>query len=150
MLMPLFAVLYFLLDKNLCLILTADSGHVRVVKLGKDREFNLRFIHSVHLTPVKETFTVFPSGSIQLTTVQYETYGVGMPFLPSEGSFSWEGNSYVLRGLDRRFDQIDLRVGLEAKQVLLVDFREYPLYEWGGETGLIRIKSGYCNAFGCE
>lgn len=146
----LLTTMLFWFDKNLCLILNSESGHVRVVELGKDREFALRFMHSVHRTPVIETFFVLPSGSIQLTGVKYETYGVGMPFLPSEGSFSWEGNSYVLRGLDRRFEKIDLRVGPEARHVLSVASRQYPLFEWGEETGRIVIQSGYCNIFGCE
>lgn len=107
--------------------------------------FSLRFIHSVHRTPVWENFTVAGPGKLNLVSTEYESYGVGMPSLPSEGKFVQLDGRFLLTGLDRHFTQIPVRVGPEARLTLIHDNKEYPLHELfaPGTLLYIKVKANY-------
>lgn len=118
-------------EKETCLSLPTSS----------EDNFSLRFTHSVHKTPVWENFTVIRSDKLILTSTEYQSYGVGMPFLPSEGTFIQERDRFILRDLNREFSQIPVRAGPEAKLTLIHGGREYPLYEMVEPGTLLFIHS---------
>jgi hypothetical protein len=100
-----------------------------VLTITPGSTFSLRFIHSVHRTPVLENFTVAGPDKLNLVSTEYESYGVGMPSLPSEGKFAQLNGRFLLTGLDRHFSEIPVRVGPEARLTLIYDNKEYPLHE---------------------
>ena len=107
--------------------------------------FRLRFIHSVHRTPVWENFSVAEPDKLDLVSTEYESYGVGMPSLPSEGKFQQLNGRFLLTGLERHFAEIPVRVGPEARLTLIHDNKDYPLHELfePGTLLYIRVKTNY-------
>ena len=56
----------------------------------------IHFIHSVQKTPVEEFLTAHADGHFHLSGTRYQSHGVGLPFLPEEGTFRQEGDYFVL------------------------------------------------------
>jgi len=104
---------------------------------------SLHFIHSVHKTPVWENFVVGGAGRITLVSTEYESYGVGMPFLPEEGTFEQKDNKIRLTNLKREFAQIPARVGTEARLSLFHAGTDYPLYQYFDYQALVIIRVQY-------
>jgi len=105
--------------------------------------FELRFIHSVHRTPVEEAYTIDQSGGLVLERVVYETYGVGNPSQAEPGQrFRIEDGKMIIDSFDRRFDAIRLRIGQRiAEHELIVGGRAIPLREIGAPGERVTIKA---------
>lgn len=75
--------------------------------------FSARFIHSVQKTPVVEHFVAdAQTGEIVLLSTEYESFGVGFPFLATDGTFHQKGNRFVLDDINRHFKDLVLRTGV--------------------------------------
>ena len=95
-----------------CLTLSAE-GRRLVVCEARGTELTINFIHSVQKTPVEEKLRVSAEGSeLELTETRYHSFGVGLPFLESEGDFRQEGNDFVITGQNRHFPELALRTGV--------------------------------------
>ena len=90
----------------------------------------IRFIHSVQKTPVEEDLRVNDelSGFV-LDATRYQSFGVGLPFLASEGEFRAEGDFFVMDGMERRFPRLSLRTGVGTELTLVLDGTEEKLFE---------------------
>lgn len=129
------------------LVIEADNSlHLSLPTHAGDT-FSLRFIHSVHKTPVWENFMVGQNGQLILTSTVYQSYGAGMPSLPSEGTFSQKYNQFVVQDLNRQFYAIPVRVGPEANLTLIHHGKEYPLCEIA-EPGALLFLHGERKLFG--
>ena len=108
----------------------AEYGLLASCPADAGMEFSTRFIHSVQKTPVEEFFAVNETrdGFVLLRT-RYRSYGVGLPFLPTDGSFHREGDSFVMDGMNRPMPEIqfrpglltDLTIRLPKEEILLAD-----------------------------
>lgn len=65
---------------------------------------------------------------IKLYETRYQSFGVGLPFLESEGEFHQEGNFYVME-MDREFKDLVLRVGKDTNLTLEANGEVFPLYK---------------------
>ena len=117
----------------------SESGVILSVPVRRDDPFTLVFVHSVHRTPVLEHFLIRGVGVMQLVATEYESYGVGMPSLPSEGVFEQQRSRFRLSQLNRRFSEIPLRVGPEAQLTLVREGMEYPVYKWLPAGSLVKL-----------
>lgn len=124
-------------------VIETDSGIVLSLPTYPDDSFSIRFIHSVHQTPVWENFVVKGMDQLVLTSTEYRSYGVGMPSLPSEGVFTQLGDRFMLTNLNRPFKKIPVRVGPEAKLSFIHREQEYPLYQWFDSGTLVNINIRY-------
>ena len=90
----------------------------------------IRFIHSVQKTPVEEDLRVNDelSGFV-LDATRYQSFGVGLPFLASEGEFRTEGEFFVMDDMERRFPSLSLRTGVGTELTLVLDGTEEKLFE---------------------
>lgn len=96
---------------------------------------SISFIHSVQKTPVEEYLTVDDSMSeLVLNSTRYHSFGVGLPFMESDGEFYQDGDDFVMDHMNRHFDSLSLRTGLGTKLTLEFDNQSYPVYE-NHETG---------------
>lgn len=127
----------------LTITVKTESGTCLTLPTKPGDTFSLRFIHSVHKTPVWENFVVIGVDALTLTSTEYRSYGVGMPSLPSEGVFTQLDDRFMLTNLNRSFRQIPVRVGLEAQLSLVHHGQEYPLYEWFESGTLVVISTSY-------
>ena len=93
-------------------------------------EFSTRFIHSVQKTPVDEYFSVNVerSGFI-LQKTRYQSFGVGLPFLETDGVFRREGDTFIMDNMDRRMKEIQFRPGVSTELTLFFAGEKIPLYE---------------------
>ena len=127
----------------LCIVVKSDDRATLYLPTFTGDTFSLHFIHSVHKTPVWENFVVGPENQITLVSTEYESYGVGMPFLPEEGTFAQQDNKIQLTNLQRVFAQIPARVGTEAKLSLFHHEKDYPLYQYFEYQALVVISVQY-------
>lgn len=96
-----------------CLTLSAEGRRLAVFEAGQDLQLAIDFIHSVQKTPVEEKLRVSAEGcELELTETRYHSFGVGLPFLESEGDFRQEGNDFVITGQNRHFPELALRTGV--------------------------------------
>ena len=112
------------------LAVIAEDGLLASCPADAGTEFSTRFIHSVQKTPVEEFFAVNDArdGFVLLRT-RYRSFGVGLPFLPTDGSFRREGDAFVMDGMNRPLPEIqfrpglstDLRITLPEEEILLAD-----------------------------
>ena len=91
---------------------------------------SISFIHSVQKTPVEEYLTVDDSMSeLVLNSTRYHSFGVGLPFMESDGEFYQDGDDFVMDHMNRHFDSLSLRTGLGTKLTLELDNQSYQVYE---------------------
>lgn len=133
------------LSMRLCLFIDTDQGYRLIVPVNKGDTFSLKYTHSVQKTPVVENFVVVGAGEMVLDSTVYQTYGVGLPFLPGEGHFEQQGDKFVLTGFGRRFGKLSLHADEIARHVLEINGRIIPLYaiHEGGAFIAIRAKPYY-------
>lgn len=122
------------------LVIMTEDTVVFETKAEKGTQLAARFIHSVHRTPVIDSYVIDEGDKriVQVSTA-YQAYGVGMPYLPQDGAFVQKGDFFVLTDLDLAFEAIDFRVGEEAKLTILMDGEEYPIYRLAPQGALVRM-----------
>jgi hypothetical protein len=133
------------LSMKLCLFIATDQGKHVTIPVSKGDTFSLKYTHSVQKTPVVENFSIVAADELVLESTVYQTYGVGLPFLPGEGHFVRQGNDFILTGIGRRFDKLSVHAGSIAGLVLEVHNQTIPLYALheGGAFVSIRVKPYY-------
>ncbi len=141
------AVLYF--STRLCLFIETDQGYRQIIPVSEGDTFSLKYTHSVQKTPVAENFVIVGADELVLDSTVYQTYGVGLPFLPGEGRFERQGDNFVLTHFGRRFNKVSLHADPIAKHVLEINGRVIPLYALhaGGAFVAIRAKPYYYRWF---
>ena len=127
----------------LAIMVKTESGIFLTLPVKPGETLSLRFIHSVHKTPVWENFLITGADGLTLTSTEYRSYGVGMPSLPSEGVFTQLDDRFILTNLNRFFSRIPVRVGPEAQLTLVHQGREYPFYQWLEPGSLVVIEPQY-------
>ena len=134
----LFFIFIFYLIQSVFVI--EFDGQILFSKSAQNgQKFSTRFIHSVQKTPVEEFFLIDDDEFI-LKSTRYQSFGVGLPFLESDGEFRREGNFFVMDNLNRRIKILDLRTGLGTELTLTIDENILPLYEIVPIGSLIRIE----------
>jgi hypothetical protein len=106
--------------------------------------FEIRFIHSVHRTPVEEQFRISVNREMVLESVIYESYGVGNPSGPEPGQqFRMENGKLVIERIDRRLPELHQRIGQKvANHELILGEQRYPFSKWSkpGSRVLLKVK----------
>lgn len=111
-----------------CLYIQADGNLLRDGFTHAGDTFSLHFIHSVQKTPVTENFRITATGQLELESTVYQSFGVGLPFLASDGKFAMVGNKFVMQDMERIFPRLSLRTGPEARLTLYYQGREWAMY----------------------
>ena len=111
------------------LFLQADEQKTILVRQIRDEvPLTIHFIHSVQKTPVEEFLTAHADGHFHLTGTRYQSHGVGLPFLPEEGTFRQEGEYFVL-DMDRDYNELSLRTGVGTQLTIEAGGECIPVYE---------------------
>ena len=111
------------------LVIRSDGGHARTWRMAIGETWRIQYVHSVQKTPVEECFLVTGDSKLVLYETHYQSYGVGLPFLATDGVFEQKDGYFVLK-LHRIFPQVKFRVGLEAKPEAVINGRIEPLYQY--------------------
>lgn len=90
-----------------------NNPQVFYINVQKDKNFKIRFTHSIHLTDVLESYQVTKSNKIKLVSMEYEDVAVGMPAYAEEGQkLKYENGKYLLSYDDEKIiDNFTLYVG---------------------------------------
>ena len=124
------AVLLCWLLMQPCLYIAAGRSLLAVIPAPSGMPFSIHFIHSVQKTPVEENLTVNDrQDGFVLQSTKYQSFGVGLPFLASDGNFHEEGNYFVMDHMNRKFSQLSLRPGVGTQLTSLAAGTSYRLYE---------------------
>lgn len=112
------------------LFIQGETEMIAAAPAYPGQALSISFIHSVQKTPVEEYLTVDDSLSeLVLNSTRYHSFGVGLPFMESDGEFYQGGDDFVMDHMNRHFDSLSLRTGLGTKLTLELDNQSYPVYE---------------------
>lgn len=79
------------------------------VPLKGDMKIGIRYVHSIHLTDVIETYEVTEDNKIRFLSMNYESLGIGLPGYAAEGeTFTSEGGMYTVTYNDHVIDSFVL------------------------------------------
>ncbi|MCL6610581.1 MAG: DUF1850 domain-containing protein [Peptococcaceae bacterium] len=124
-----------------CLVAAGPDGSpVLCLPLYGGQGFSLYYVHSVQRTPVRENFLPGPGDQLLLTSVVYHSLGVGLPFLPGEGSLTNREGQFVLTGMNRLFPEVSLGVEPVARQAIIHRDRQYDLNSLFAAGSVIRLR----------
>lgn len=116
-----------------------DSDHQLLIPLLQNKGFSLYFLHSVQKTPVKENYILAPGNKLRLISTDYQSYGVGLPFLPEEGVLINDDGIFRLTGINRLYDKIDMGFMPLADHALLYGSKRYEFDRYFDEGSLLQI-----------
>lgn len=99
------------------------------VPLAKDDEFQIRYVHSIHLTDVFETYEVTHDKKIRFKSMTYENIGIGLPGSAGEGEkFSIIDGVYTLTYDDRVIDSFTMFIAtIDTDLTFHYDQKEFNL-----------------------
>jgi hypothetical protein len=100
--------------------------------------FRLEYVHSSDGTPVTDLFRVGEDGSFVLLEEQYAWYGSGLESHP-RASISFSGDRTRVT-VNRRLEDLLLRVGRVARQEIVRGDRRIALLELAPGGSLVRIR----------
>ena len=134
----IFCILYMILRP--VLLIEGDGKVLFTATAEANMHFSTQFIHSVQKTPVEEFFVVNDdcSGFI-LKSTRYQSFGVGLPFLESDGNFRREGDNFIMDDLNRAIKTLDLRPGVGTKLSITINGETLPLYKIVPLGSLVRV-----------
>lgn len=106
--------------------------------LSRDEHFQLRYIHSVDLLPVYDTYT---GDNMQLVLVEtrFRSWGAGLGYM-NEGVLSGENGWTVIKAMQRQVGVVSLRIGTIAEHTLLYRGKEIRLRDYVPAQTLVHIR----------
>ncbi|HEY8341619.1 MAG TPA: DUF1850 domain-containing protein [Calditerricola sp.] len=109
------------------------------IPVSRGERMTLRYIHSIHRTPVIETYAI-GDDALVLEAVRFQSYGVGMPSDVEQGqTFAMENGWFVLSRLNRPLPHLDLRVGYVANHTLHIGSRHVSLARIAAPGSWVRL-----------
>jgi hypothetical protein len=89
-----------------------DNPSVYYVPLKGTNSFQIRYVHSIHLTDVIEFYEVTANQKIRLLSMQYENLAIGLPGYAEEGeTFTVQDGIYTLTYDDNVIDSFVMLIG---------------------------------------
>jgi hypothetical protein len=97
--------------------------------MDKMDSFKMKYLHSIHLSSVVESYKITKNNQIKQYELMYEDFAIGMPANSAEGEiFVEEDGRYFIKNMNRMFPSFYLRVGkVRANHTLIYKEKEYPL-----------------------
>ncbi len=131
------------------LVISEQRGdEVLIIPMLNGREFDYQYIHSVQKTPVQEHFAAAPNNQLLLTSTTYQSFGVGLPFLPEEGDLEHIDGKYVLTGINREFDRVNIGFITLAHQELFYNGKSYNFRDYFKSGALLVVEVKRYSALG--
>ena len=119
-----------------------DSGKlVAYIPLRDARFFQIHYIHSIHKSPVVESFRI-EDGQMILHRLEYREFAVGMPSEAEDGAqYEIKDGKMILYNLHRSFSHLDLRIAqVTPEHHLIVQGKSIPFTSVARPGSWIRIK----------
>jgi hypothetical protein len=88
------------------------TNPVAYLPLENENNFQIRFTHSIHLSDVFESYKVTEHHDIQLSSLEYEDFAIGMPSGAGKGEkFAEKDGKYYITNMSQVFPAFNLLVG---------------------------------------
>ena len=108
--------------------------------LEENGEFAIEFIHSVHQSPVRESF-IIEDGMIRPMAVRFVSFGAGMPSELEEGqTLSWDENAVLVKGFSASYKELQYIVGTVSDHVLDINGKTVSLRDLCGRNAHVSIR----------
>lgn len=118
-----------------------QENDMLIIPMLKEKAFSLNYVHSVQKTPVQENFILAPEdNTLILTSTEFQSLGVGLPFLEEEGHFVNTEGLFVITEINRPFAVINLAFMPLAQQSLNYNNIRYEFKDYFEPGTLIRIE----------
>lgn len=135
----LLLVFFLFFPVNALIAGNSEGQPVLVMLLFKEKEFAYEYVHSVQKTPVRENFVIKADNGLLLKSTDYQSLGVGLPFLPEEGRLVNDNGVFRLT-LNRPYENITLGFMPLAQQSLLFNNKHYYLSDYLKPGELLKIE----------
>ena len=107
--------------------------------LDKTGEFSIEFVHSVHQSPVRETFRT-ENRMISPVSVRFASFGAGMlSDLGEDQMMVRDGDFLVITGFTASFRELNYIVGTVSDHILFINDENISLRELCGRNAHISI-----------
>lgn len=108
-----------------------DSNKVAGYLPMDNPSFQIKYIHSIHLSEVLESYRVLPDKQLKMVELEYEDFNIGMPSNAGEGEeFVEKDGKYIIRNMERTLPEFRLFVGdVETGLYFVADEEEFDLKE---------------------
>lgn len=82
------------------------------LKVEDDKQFEIVFTHSIHLTDVIESYEIIDNDDIKLVSMQYSDVAIGMPSYAEKGqTLIYEDGLYTLKYDNKKLQEFNLYIG---------------------------------------
>lgn len=135
LLMGILTISFFFLPMKKTISFTETNiknGSVFYMPITKDEKFEIRYVHSIHLTDVVESYEITEDLKIRLLAMSYENLSIGLPGEAGEGeTLELKDGVYTLTYKDRVIDSFRLHIGRVDADLAIryegveVDLKEY-------------------------
>ncbi|SDM58117.1 protein of unknown function [Psychrobacillus sp. OK028] len=107
----------------------SDDPKFYYLKVEDEREFQVRYTHSIHKSDVIESYRITKDVKIQLVSMAYEDLAIGMPGYAEEGqTFEVKDGMYKLSYDDKVIDSFTILVAnIEMDLIFQYKQRDYDL-----------------------
>lgn len=125
---------------NRTVLVARDIKTGKVLEIGSISEgdaFELRFIHSVDILPVRDYF-VYQNGSLVLTQTRCLSFGAGLGYT-GQGNLKGEDGWNVIDNMNRKVGTLPLRVGTIADHTIVFKGKEFILKKYFTPQSLLLI-----------
>ena len=75
-----------------------------------------------------------------LHKTKYQSFGVGLPFMESDGTFRHEGDYFIMDHMERHFPQLHLRTGVGTQLTVTIDDTTCPVYQYLPDGSAVDIR----------
>lgn len=134
----LFCFSNFKLTKEKVLVIFNEQQNTESIINIPDTKFQLSFIHSVHHTPVYETYEITQDNKLVLKETKFYSLGVGMPYSDEGGTLINNDGEFILQ-FSRQFDNLYLRVSPIPQHAIEISNQKYSLLEFAAPEERINI-----------
>lgn len=103
--LPIFTVFSFTETRT-------NNPQMYYIDVSKEKNFQIRYTHSIHLTDVLENYEVTKTKKLRLISMEYEDVAIGMPAHAEEGqTLTYDNGKYKLEFSNQTLDNFTLYVG---------------------------------------
>jgi len=107
--------------------------------MEENGEFAIEFIHSVNMSPVRETF-VIEGRTIRLLSVRFSSFGAGMQSDLEKGlTMVRDGDALVISGFTTSWRELNYIVGTVSDHLLYVNGETVSLRDLYGKNAHITL-----------
>lgn len=100
------------ISMELCILRATDNKSSCLSSSNDEKTFHIRYIHSIHLSDVFETYKITNDHQIQIFSLEYEDFAIGMPSGAGEGEKFFElDGKYYITNMSQVFPSISMLVG---------------------------------------